>query len=166
MHDATIDSPPVAFSSNLNLQRGFALGDSLAPGMATGCVWSDKRENPSDLELIHAHTGKVSTLDHWEQDSGLAGFRSEAIADSLTIAGESDSLSKREPLAAVGYPSVISHPAFAIHRGSLNSERYHPYLCPWIMRVTWPSSPKTRVAFGTGYHGMEGGPVLNERARS
>ena len=97
------------------------------------CAWQEDEQDPTDLQLIHAHSGKVCAISHWEQDSGLAGFRSDAVEQSLSISDENTTLSKREPLLAVGYPSVISHPAFSIHRGSLSGELYHPYLCPWII---------------------------------
>ena len=142
--------------------RHLATAWQIAPGEWL-CVWEEEETNYAELKLIHAHSGKVADITNWEQDSGLAGFRSEATDQTLNIAGEGDNLSKRQPLVAIGYPSVINHPAFAIHRGSLNCERYHPYLCPWIIEGHLALFTKDQGWIsGTGYHGMEGGPVLND----
>ena len=129
-------------------------------------AWNHDAPPTGQCQLIHAHSGLIAPVLNWEQDLGLAGFRSEATEQILPIIPENETLHKRETLIAVGYPSVIAHPAFAIHRGSLNSERYHPYLCPWIIEGHLALYTKDHGWMaGNGYHGMIGGPVLNGQGK-
>lgn len=129
-------------------------------------AWLEEDPPPASCQLLAAHSGAVSTISSWEQEGGIAGFRADAIPASLEIGGDGDDLSKRQTLIAVGYPSVIAHPAFAIHRGSLDAERYHPYLCPWIIEGHLALYTKDQGWLaGVAYHGMVGSPVLNERGK-
>ncbi|TVR11304.1 MAG: hypothetical protein EA401_11105 [Planctomycetota bacterium] len=123
-------------------------------------VWSDETPPGPHCQLIIAHSGAVSAISHWESEGPIAGFHADSAATSLPIA--ENELHKRQQVICVGYPSVIDHPAFSIHRGSLTPERYHPYLCPWIIRghVALFSAEQAWLA-GAGYHGMVGSPVVN-----
>ena len=71
-------------------------------------------------------------------------------------------LNKRDQLSVIGYPSLIDHPVFSLHRGSLDAERYYPYLCPWTLEGHLALfSMDDGFITGQFYHGMQGSPVMN-----
>ncbi|TVR42411.1 MAG: serine protease [Planctomycetota bacterium] len=130
------------------------------------CAWNDEDPPPTGIYLIAAHSGAIAAIESWEQDRGIAGFRAQAEASTLPIASDQEGLNKRQLLMAVGYPSVINHPSFSIHRGSLTPERYHPYLCPWFIEGHLALyTAEEGWLTGQSYHGMLGGPVVNEEGR-
>ena len=126
-------------------------------------IWQQDLAPSASARILVAHSGEVAPLADWEQDedSQVAGFRSAAAAEVLTQAPEGG-LTKRAPLYAVGYPSVIEHPQFNLHRPSLTTELYLPYLCPWAVDGhCCLFTVDEGFLTGRFYHGMQGGPVLN-----
>ncbi len=148
-------------------ERGFqhlATAWSVAPGEWI-TAWDAEEPPGSSARLVVAHGGACAPLTDWEEDGPLGGFRSVAAPAVLPSEGEGE-LHKRMELEAVGYPSVIDHPAFRLHRRSLTAERYFPYLCPW--RFGGHLALFTRECghmAGTCYQGMAGGPVFDAQAR-
>lgn len=141
---------------------------SCAPGEWLSCWDARDGERPlPDTTRLLTTDGTVHALEAIEHDGGLLGFRSATVAHPLNLAPEGAPLGKFDPLWAVGFPCVIEHPAFALHRGSLDAALYLPYLCPWTI-------PGHCALFGvddgwlTGrcYPGMEGSPVLDEQGRA
>lgn len=123
-------------------------------------AWEDDEPPSPTAGLMSARDGGLHALDGWERDGPVAAFRCAGRAPALPL-GDDAALRKRVPLEAVGYPSVIDHPAVHLHRGSLDPERYFPYLCPW--RVPGHLALFTaEEGFLTGriYRGMAGGPVI------
>ncbi len=144
--------------------RHFASAWQVAPGEWV-TAWTNNTPPPTDLRLLLAASGDVAEIAAWECDDGVAGFTATAAGDILPVATEA-TLHKHDRLVAVGFPSVIDHPAFSLHRGSLDPQRYFPYLCPWRIDAA--------LALFTGgegylaaasYHGMAGGPVLDQAGR-
>lgn len=127
-------------------------------------VWNHETPPSEHCRLIIAHCGTVSEISHWESEGAISGFHATAASSTLEVA--ENELHKRQQVHCVGYPSVIDHPAFSIHRGSLSPERYHPYLCPWIIsgHVALFSAEQGWLA-GAGYHGMVGSPVVNQQGQ-
>jgi hypothetical protein len=140
----------------------FATAWSLAGGdWVAG--WTEE-DPPSGARLLRAD-GAVLDIDGWECDDGIAGFKAESAAASLAPA-PGTALRKRARLRAFGFPNMIDHPAFRLHHGSLDPERYLPYLCPWLIDgplVLFSSSDGWLP--GRCYPGMAGGPVLDESNR-
>jgi hypothetical protein len=124
-------------------------------------VWAGEAPEPG-LVLLHPRSGASAPIDGWEQDGGLAGFRCQLPeVTTLTIAPGDGDLHKRLPLTAVGYPSVIDHPAFALHHASLDVERYLPYCCPWRLdgHLCLFSVDEGWMA-GRSFGGFTGAPVV------
>ena len=118
---------------------------------------------PTNLRLLWANGGAPVELREWECEDGVAGFKA-TVGSAVTAlpVRRGAELTKREPLWSLGYPSMIDHPAVRLHRGSLDAERYFPYLCPWTIgghlalfgiNDGWVT--------GRFYEGMAGGPVLD-----
>ena len=128
-------------------------------------AWPHDEPPGPDCRLMSAHGGELGALTGWEQDAGIAGFRSLDVGPGLPPARDpAHALRKRAPLSAVGFPSVIDHPAFRLHRGSLDAERYLPYLCSWVVagHLALFTADDGFLA-GRCYPGMAGGPVLDGR---
>ena len=140
--------------------RHLATAWQVAPGEWLS-AWTGEEPPPPSCQVIATHSGEVASIESWEQDRGIAGFRAAVSAETLSVASESVILGKRQALTCVGYPSVIAHPSFAIHRGSLSAERYHPYLCPWQVQghLALFTQDHGWLA-GLTYHGMLGSPVV------
>jgi len=125
-------------------------------------AWSAE-EPPKNLRLIYTNTGAIDAVQEWEWESGIAGFKAHVATNvpSLPLRRGKE-LHKRDGLWALGYPSMIDHPAFSLHRGSLNAERYFPYLCPWVIQGHLALfSANDGYLTGRCYGGMQGGPVLD-----
>lgn len=124
-------------------------------------VWSD--DAPADtVRLLVAATGEHAAIEGWEadEDTPIVGFRS--IAAPTHLRQTDRPLGKRDELTAVGYPSVIDHPLFQLHRPSLSPERYVPYLCPWMIAGhCCLFTAEAGFLTGRWYAGMRGGPVLD-----
>ena len=121
-------------------------------------------EAPTNLRLLWANGGTPVPLSEWECEDGVAGFKAVLTAGSATAltVRRGAELSKREPLWSLGYPSMIDHPAVRLHRGSLNAERYFPYLCPWTLGGHLALfTANDGWLTGRFYAGMGGGPVLD-----
>ena len=120
-------------------------------------------EPPTNLRLIYTNTGAIDTVQEWEWENGIAGFRAHVAASVPALPlRRGKELHKRDGLWALGYPSMIDHPAFRLHRGSLNAERYFPYLCPWVVQGHLALfSANDGYLTGRCYDGMAGGPVLD-----
>ncbi len=128
-------------------------------------AWTIDEAPGPEIRLMSARDGTVGEIRDWEQNAGIAGFVSLDVGATLAPARDVDAvLKKRARLWALGFPSVIDHPAFRLHRGSLTAERYYPYLCPWTVsgHLALFTADDGYLA-GRCYPGMEGGPVLNER---
>jgi hypothetical protein len=128
-------------------------------------AWSEEDPPGDDVRFIMAEGGAVAPVTGWECDGGIAGFTAPAAERCLSIAKD-HTLAKRDRLWCLGYPSVIDHPAFLLHRGSLDPQRYFPYLCPWTLNGHcclfdaghgWIT--------GRFYRGMAGSPVLDEQGQ-
>ncbi len=133
---------------------------SLAPGEWVTAV--APREPAPSWRLLLAHSGELATMESWEEDGPLHGFRSVA-APTLTPAEDGD-LTKRMSLQGFGYACVIDHPAFTLHHRSLSAELYLPYLCPWsIVGHLVLFTPQEGFLAGAQYPGMAGGPVCDSR---
>lgn len=123
-------------------------------------AWLTDEPPPSGLLLLSAVSGAVAPVEGWEQDGAVVGFRSLAV--EATLNASDGSLSKRQPLVATGYPSVIDHPAFQLARSSLEVERYHPYCCPWQLDGHLALfSADDGYLTGRSYPGLAGAPVCN-----
>jgi hypothetical protein len=137
---------------------------SLAPGEWV-TAWTDEEPPGADVVLMSVQDGTVAPIADWECDNGLAGFTGPTVATTLTVERDAE-LSKRMRLVAVGYPCLIDHPAFRLHRGSLDAARYLPYLCPWtVTGHVGLFSADDGYLTGRLYPGMAGGPVLDEERR-
>jgi hypothetical protein len=137
---------------------------SIGPGEWV-TAWSEATPPGDNVLLISAQTGAISTLADWECENGIAGFTSLDATVHLLVERDAE-LNKRMRLAALGYPCMIDHPAFRLHRGSLNAERYYPYLCPWTMHGhVGLFSADDGYLTGRIYPGMAGGPVLDDDHR-
>lgn len=122
----------------------------------------DEGKTGDELLLLIAADGRTVRPSQWETASGIAGFRADAAAATLEVAGEQRPLTKTEPLRAVGYPDVIEHPALRLSRDSLDPSRYFPWLCPWeIAGHCALFSAEEGWLSGQGYAGMQGAPVLD-----
>jgi hypothetical protein len=107
--------------------------------------------------------GVVTDIADWEWDNGLAGFTANIPDVSPLPMRRGSEIHKRDRLWALGYPSMIDHPAFRLHRGSLDGERYFPYLCPWTINGHLALfSADDGYLTGRCYDGMAGGPVLDD----
>ena len=122
--------------------------------------WQSEKPPSGDVLLLLARDGRTSSIEQFEQDGAVAGFTSLDSGSYLQVK-EDDSLVKRSALHVVAYPTVIEHPAFNLHRGSLDAERYFPYLCPWYSEghLALFTVDQGYLA-GTYYPGMAGGPVF------
>jgi hypothetical protein len=125
-------------------------------------AWPADRPS-TDLRLLYTNTGAVDQVQGWEWEDGIAGFRAHVAASVPVLPlRRGKDLRKRDHLWALGYPSMIDHPAFRLHRGSLDAERYFPYLCPWVMQGHLALfSANDGYLTGRCYAGMAGGPVLD-----
>lgn len=125
-------------------------------------AWSEE-DLATDVDLmLIAAGGDIVPVTDLEHADGVAGFHAELAVPGLAIA-QAAALRKRMLLEAVGYPCVIDHPAFALSHGSLNAERYLPYLCPWrISGHLALFSADDGYLTGDCHAGMPGGPVLDE----
>jgi len=144
--------------------------------LATACAigpgewvtaWDDSEPPQGKLELLCARDGSVAGIERWEVGEGIAGFISRDLGSSLEVASPAAAadhpLHKRESLWAVGYPTMIDHPAFRLASGSLTPERYFPYLCPWIIEGFLSLfTEENGYLSGQYFSGMAGGPVLND----
>ena len=110
-------------------------------------------------------TGAIAPIADWECEDGIAGFTGLKIKTVLPVERDAE-LTKRMSLVAVGYPCMIDHPSFRLHRGSLNTARYLPYLCPWTIHGhVGLFTADDGYLTGRFYAGMAGGPVLDEHRR-
>lgn len=123
-------------------------------------AWLGEAPDAASLQLLTAVSGEVHPVESWEQDGSVVGFRSVDVGSALSVAAE-PVLRKRQPMTAVGYPSVIDHPIFQLARASLDAERYLPYLCPWTL-VGHLALFSAEEGYLTGryYSGLRGAPVL------
>ena len=134
---------------------------SMAPGEWVTVLADDQAVPSADWRLILAADGSVHEMTEWDIDGVVAGFKAAAAPQTLTIAGEGH-LRKRQTVQAFAYPEVIDHPAIALHRASLDADRYFPYLCPWRLSGHIALlSVETCFLAGATYPGMRGGPVLD-----
>ncbi|MBA3708286.1 MAG: hypothetical protein H0W83_05655 [Planctomycetes bacterium] len=123
-------------------------------------AWSGE-DPPLNPRLLRAVDGAVDAITAWECEDGVAGFSSAPGPAALALA-TGGALHKRDPLRALGYPSMVDHPAFRLHHGSLDPQRYVPYLCPWIIEGHLALfSSQDGWLVGRFYPGMAGGPVLD-----
>ena len=164
MHDLSTIASSCGVLLGLDAQGHF---EHLATAWSVGpdewvTAWpSDKP--PTDVSLIYTNTGAIDAVQDWEWENGIAGFRAH-VANSIPALPlrRGKELHKRDGLWALGYPSMIDHPAFRLHRGSLDAERYFPYLCPWVMQGHLALfSANDGYLTGRCYGGMAGGPVLD-----
>jgi hypothetical protein len=127
-------------------------------------AWSGE-EQPRGAKLMRAGDGRVLEPAGWECEDGIAGFTCEAAPSSLAVA-RGATLHKRDRLRALGFPDLVDHPAFRLHHGSLDAERYLPYLCPWTIdgHLVLFSSQDGWLP-GRCFPGMAGGPVFNEAGK-
>jgi hypothetical protein len=125
-------------------------------------AWAGE-DAPVNVRLLWANGGEPAAVEGWECEGGVAGFTARIAGEvpALKVRRGAD-LSKREPLMALGYPRMIDHPAVRLHRGSLDAERYFPYLCPWTIGGHLALFTQDD-GFLTGrfYDGMAGGPVFD-----
>jgi hypothetical protein len=132
----------------------------------------DGEEPPVDLKLLCARDGALADIGNWELGDGIAGFTSIDLGEALGTAlvheegnaalTSDHPLHKRDEIWALGYPAMIDHPSFRLHRGSLTPERYYPYLCPWVVQgyLALFGADHGFLA-GQFFPGMAGGPVVN-----
>ena len=121
---------------------------------------------PDDVELhlLTARDGTTAAIDGIERDGEVAGFTSHDVGCSLSVGDEP--VRKREQVSVVGYPTVIDHPSFRLHRGSLDHERYYPYLCPWAGGGHLSLFSKDfGYATVPTWPGMNGSPVFGDDGR-
>lgn len=125
-------------------------------------AWAGE-EPPMKVRLMDTNSGAVADIADWEWDNGLAGFTANLPGIAPLAMRRGSELHKRDRLAALGYPSMIDHPAFRLHRGSLDAERYFPYLCPWTIGGHLALfSAEDGYLTGRCYEGMAGGPVCDD----
>jgi len=140
---------------------------SVAPGEWV-TAWDGDPEDAPDLSglLLIPADGPALAISDWEHDAGIAGFRTAAPAPLTLPSADGAELHKRTPLRALGFPSVIDHPAFRLHRGSLDAARYAPYLCPWTItgHLALFDSHDGWLT-GRCYPGMAGAPVVTGDGR-
>jgi len=125
-------------------------------------AWAGE-EAPTHLSLLWANGGAPVPVSGWECEEGVAGFTATLGVEVAPLpVRRGAELTKREPLWALGYPSMIDHPSVRLHRGSLDAERYFPYLCPWTMGGHLALfTAQDGWLTGRFYAGMAGGPVLD-----
>lgn len=119
---------------------------------------------PDSLVLLVVTTGAVEAISNCEVENKLLGFQSVSVSSKLNVASDESALQKRDEISVIGYPSVIDHPAFSLHRGSLSAKRYYPYLCPWKLdgHLSLFSADDGFIT-GKFYYGMQGAPVFNQQ---
>jgi len=128
-------------------------------------AWNDEEPPGPEVRLMSVQDATVAPLSGWECENGIAGFTSLAVDTVLTVERDAE-LAKRMTLVAVGYPNMIDHPSFRLHRGSLDPARYLPYLCPWsIAGHVGLFTADDGFLTGRFYQGMAGGPVLDDQRR-
>jgi len=122
----------------------------------------EDQELTASTRLLVVGSGQVVAISDAEREGDVVGFRAADDHPATLAVAEQVQLSKRQPLWAMGYPTVIEHPAFRLHRGSLDGERYRPYLCPWQVQghLTLFTLEEGWLT-GATYPGMRGGPVLD-----
>ncbi len=166
MHDLRTIAPSCGVLIGRDDEDRFA---HLATAWAVGegewvSAWPTE-EAPRDVHLQWCNGGSAVALTAWEWDNGIAGFTATVAGSSprpLAVQRRKE-LHKRDRLWALGYPSMIDHPAFRLHRGSLDAERYFPYLCPWTLQSHLAVFTADDGFIGGRYYaGMAGGPVLDE----
>lgn len=125
-------------------------------------AWAGEEGPGPGVRLLLAQTGEALAIAGWEHDDdGIAGFTAPSLVPALALRTDKP-LAKREPLWALGYPSMIDHPSFRLARGSLDAGRYYPYLCPWAIRGHLSLFASTEGWLtGRAYDGMTGAPVLD-----
>jgi hypothetical protein len=126
-------------------------------------VLADEEVVPSaNWRLLLAADGTCHPMTDWDIDGVVAGFKSTEAPTTLTVVPEGSPLKKRQALIAFGYPEVIDHPMLNLHRGSLDAERYYPYLCPWLVEGH-VGLLGVDICFlaGATFNGMRGGPVVD-----
>jgi hypothetical protein len=126
-------------------------------------AWASE-DAPTNLRLLGVNSGTTAEITDWEAENGIAGFHA-TLPGTIPVLPlrRNKELHKRDPLWALGYPSMIDHPAFHLHRGSLDAERYFPYLCPWVIGGHLALfSANDGYLTGRCYNGMAGGPVLDD----
>ena len=93
-------------------------------------AWSSPEPSaqpPQDLRLLYTNTGAIDTVQNWEWEDGIAGFTAHVAANVPALPlRRGKELHKRDGLWTLGYPSMIDHPVFRLHRGSLDADRYFP----------------------------------------
>lgn len=120
----------------------------------------DAPQPPVEPRLLRAIDGVALPIAAWECADGIAGFTAEPASVSLAAASDA-TLRKRDRLRAIGFPSMVDHPAFRLSHHSLDPERYVPYLCPWTVEGPLVLfSSRDGWLPGRMYAGMAGGPVL------
>ena len=125
-------------------------------------AWAGE-EPPKRLQLLSADGVRAGEIGNWELDHGIAGFTAATPGINPLPVHRDQTLRKRDRLWALGYPSMIDHPAFRLHRGSLDPERYLPYLCPWTLSGHLALfSADDGYLTGRCYDGMGGGPVFDD----
>ena len=124
-------------------------------------VWNGEEKPHDQLQLLSVIDQRCENISNCEIQNGILGFNAFTADCALKIHSDSK-LQKRDPVYSLGYPSVIDHPAFSVHRGSLTAERYFPYLCPWTMEahIALFSADEGYIT-ERFYKGMQGSPVLN-----
>ena len=128
-------------------------------------AWEGEQPPAGGAMLMSPEHGTVAVLSDWEQEDGLAGFQAEIDVPALPTRTDGE-LRKKDQLWAIGFPSMIDHPAFRLSRGSLTPERYLPYCCPWVVsgHVALYSAEDAWLT-GRCYRGLEGAPVLDVDGR-
>lgn len=124
-------------------------------------VWNEDTQPHEHLQLLSVYDQRCEPLRNCEVENGILGFNAFTAECTLKVNKEND-LRKRDTVFALGYPTVIDHPAFSVHRGSLSAERYFPYLCPWTMNghlaLFTADEGYITECF---YPGLQGSPVFN-----
>ncbi len=126
-------------------------------------AYTPKSNLPESLVLLVVTTGEIQEVSECETQEEVLGFHSYRAPAKLNVAKEVE-LFKRDPISVISYPSVIDHPAFSLHRGSLSADRYYPYLCPWTLdgHLSLFSAEDGYIT-GKFYYGMQGAPVFNNK---
>ncbi len=164
MHDLSTIAPSCGVLLGTDAQGRF---EHVATAWCVGrdewvTAWAGE-EPPVHLRLLAADGAAEVDVSGWEQEGGIAGFTAKAGDIPALPVHRGKELHKRDRLQMVGYPSMIDHPAFRLHRGSLNGERYLPYLCPWTIHGHLALfSADDGWLTGRCYEGMGGGPVLDD----
>lgn len=119
-----------------------------------------------DWRLMSVLDGSCAAVEEPEREGQVLGLRSSLSAGRHLELATGEELAKRRPCLAFGYPDVIDHPAINLHRGSLDPERYLPYLCSWRIdgHCTCFGREDGFLA-GRAYPGMNGGPVCGADGR-